>query len=356
MLTLEQYASIYLPMVTAAGNAEKEQALCADKGFTTAQWNEAKLFYTNKMMDPNDGGKTAMAFSAAMMQGASAPVQHTIPEPLPPQNFTADTVNVYVSEYDVQMIEFINRSVRGQHVVIQMGFEFDEAQISFGGDRPHISINDQSYSIYGGVSRVKLSSTQVTFDFDNEGKDRMKCDSVTVSFTINGKLYNYLKRKMTFVYGNVLTIKEEPLPTTYTINGLVLNDKWTACSMPNLHIKIRSDLQNIKQTGTYPQVFFVDFNSRTIGQNDAESSVLKAAEESLIDSMEHDLAVVMALHTTSNEKRRYFLYSNLSQGDFMSRINDAFRLLPQMPLDFSGGEDALWTNYTECMKDVEKNS
>lgn len=356
MLTLEQYASIYLPMVTAAGNPQKEQELCAEKGFTAEQWNDAKLFYTNKMMDPNDGGKTAMAFSAAMMQGASAPVQNTMPEPLRPQNFEADTVNVYVSEYDVQMIEFINRKIQGQHIVIQMGFEFDEAQIGFGGDRPHISINNQSYSIYGGVSSVKLSSTEVTFEFDAEGKDRMKCHSVTASFAINGKLYNYLKRKMKFVYGNLLTIKEEPVPASYTVNGLVLNDKWKACSMPNLQIKIRSELQNIKQTGTYSQVFFVDFNSKTIGQNSAELSVLKAAEESLIDSMEHDLAAVMALHTTSDEKRRYFLYSGLSQGEFMGRINDAFRLLPQMPLEFSGGEDAAWVNYTECMKDVEKNA
>jgi hypothetical protein len=356
MLTLEQYASIYLPMVTAAGNPEKEQELCADKGFTAAQWNEAKLFYTNKMMDPNDGGKTAMAFSAAMMQGASAPVQTKKHEPLPPQNFAADKVNVYVSEYDVQMIEFVNSSRQGQHVVIQMGFEFDEAQISFGGDRPHISINDQSYSIYGGVSRVTLSSTAVTFEFDEEGRERMMCDSVTVSLTINGKLYNYLKRKLKFIYGNLLIIKDEPVTTAYTVNGLVLNDEWTACRISNLDIKIRHDLQNIRQTGTYPYVFFVDFNSKTIGQNDAESSVLKAAEESLIDSMEYDLAAVMALHTTSDEKRRYFLYSYLRQDEFMNRINDAFRLLPQMPLDFSGGDDAAWTNYTECMKDVAKDS
>ena len=355
MLTLEQYASIYLPMVTAAGNTEKEQELCSEKGFTVAQWNEAKQFYTNKMIDPNDGGKTAMAFSAAMMQGTSAPVQNARHEPPRPQNFEADTVNVYISEYDIQMVEFINRRVHEQHIVIQMGFEFDEAQIGFGGDRPHISINDQSYSIYGGVSQVKLSSNAVTFEFDEEGKDRMKCNAVTASFTINGKLYNYLKRKLTFVYGNLLIIKEEPAATEYVVNGLAFHDTWKECSVSNQPIKIRPDLQNIMKTGKYPKVFFVDFNSKTIGQNKAETSVLKAAEESLIDSMEYDLSAVLALHTTNDAMRRYFLYSNLSQDEFMSRIHDAFRLLPQMPLEFSGGEDALWNNYTECLKDVENN-
>ncbi len=353
MLTLEQYASIYLPMVSAAGNTETEQQLCAGQGFTVAQWNEAKLFYTNKMVDPNDGGKTAMAFSAAMMQGTQAPVQNARHEPPKPGNFVADTVNVYTSEFDVQMVEFINRKAHEQHIVIQMGFEFDEAQIGFGGDRPHISINNQSYSIYGGVSKVRLSSDAVTFEFDGEGKDRMKCDSVTASFTIDGKLYNYLKRKMKFIYGDLLIVKDEQTPKEYVVNGLTLNDAWKECSMPNLHIKIRPHLKNIKETGKYKNVVFMDFKSETIGKDDAESAMIKAAEESLIDSMEYDLAVVMALHTTSNATRRYYLYSTLTREEFMDRVNDAFRLLPQLPLEFSGGEDINWVNYTECLKDVE---
>ena len=61
MLTLEQYASIYLPMITAAGNEQQEQEICTSYGYTLAQWQEAKDFYTAKMMDVNDGGKTAMA-------------------------------------------------------------------------------------------------------------------------------------------------------------------------------------------------------------------------------------------------------------------------------------------------------
>lgn len=356
MLTLEQYASIYLPMVTAAGNAEQEQKLCGERGFTPAQWNEAKLFYTNKMMDPNDGGKTAMDFSAAMMKGASAPVQQVQREVPKPGNFLADTVNVYTSEYDIQMVEFINSQEREQYIVIQMGFDFDEAQIGFGGDRPHISINDQSYSIYGGYSKVILSSNAVTFEFDQEGKKRMQCDSVTASFNINGKLYNYLKRKMKFIYGDALIIKDELAQKEYTVNGVKLNDEWKVCELPNLSIKIRPNLQHLKESGKYNDVVFVDFESTTIGKNQDELDVIKAAEESLIDSMEYDLAAVMALHTTSNKMRRYYLYSSLNQNDFMTRVNDAFRLLPKLPLNFSGGEDKPWVNYTECMKDVEKNA
>jgi hypothetical protein len=37
----------------------------------------------------------------------------------------------------------------------------------------------------------------------------------------------------------------------------------------------------------------------------------------------------------------------------MKRVNDAFRLLPQMPLNFSGGEDANWNNYTACLEDLK---
>jgi hypothetical protein len=66
----------------------------------------------------------------------------------------------------------------------------------------------------------------VKFIFDEEGKERMQCDSVTASFQIDGKLYNYLKRKMQFMYKNMLEIKTETAPLNYTVNGTALNDEW----------------------------------------------------------------------------------------------------------------------------------
>jgi hypothetical protein len=58
---------------------------------------------------------------------------------------------------------------------------------------------------------------------------------------------------------------------------------------------------------------------------------------------------------TTNDNRRFYIYSSLPQEDFMKRINDAFRLLPQMPLGFSGGNDEKWENYTACLNDLNNH-
>lgn len=350
MLTLEQYASIYLPMISAAGNLEKEQEICNSFGYSFEQWQEAKNYYTSKMMNPNDMGKTALAFSAAMTKGAaSASAQKQ--QAINPTDFTANNIQIYISEFDVQMVELLNRQTQ-QHIVLQLGFDTkDDFEKNYINGRVHISINDQSYSIYGGVAKVELSSTAVKFIFDEEGKARMQCGSITVSYNINGKLYNYLKRKMQFIYKNILSIKEESTPKEYVINGITLNDEWGAFSTDNMKVSIRPNLQNIKETGKYPQAVFLDFMSTTIGKDENEMAVLKEVEACLIDTLEYDLSAVMLFHVTDNEKRRFFIYTFLSQQDFMKRINEAFRLLPKLPLNFSGGVDAEWANYEGCLKD-----
>jgi hypothetical protein len=351
MLTLEQYASIYLPMVTAGGNAQQEQEICTSHGYTLAQWQEAKDFYTAKMMDVNDGGKTAMAFSAAMMKGAAPAPQS--PKIQPPSDFTATKINIYVSEYDVQMIE-INNPETGSRITLQLGFDAkDDFEKNYINGRVHICINDGKFNIYGGVNKVELSSTSIKFIFDEEGRDRMLCNSVTATLNMDGKLYNYLKRKMQFMYKSILEIKAESTPTNYKVNGIALNDEWKTFETNSMKVSIRPNLQNIKETGNYPAVVNIDFNSNTIGQDADEINLLNAMEASLKDSIEYDLTSVMAFHMTTNDKRRFYIYSSLSQEDFMKRINDAFRLLPQLPLSFSGGNDEKWENYIACLNDLK---
>lgn len=346
MITLEQYAAIYLSMIAATGNPQQEQQICAENGITIPQWQEAHAYYTAKMSDPSDMGKTAMAFSAAM----------TSAKPLTPipANFVANSINVYINEYDVQMVEFINKA-SNQHVVLQLGFEArDDFEKDYINGRVHISINDQSHSLYGGVSKVELSSKNIIFIFDEEGKNMMKCNSIEVAFEVNRKYYNYLKRKIRFMYKNILTIKEEETPNSYTVNSITLNDEWTTFKPANhdLIVTIRPHLQNIKETGKYKQVVFVDFMSSTIGKNTEELALLTEMENCLKDTLEYDLAAVITFSVTDQEKRRFFIYTYLNQNEFMTRINDAFKLLPKLPLAFSGGIDEAWDNYTNCLNDL----
>jgi hypothetical protein len=62
MITIEQYAELCALMTETAGDESKEFAIAEANGVSIAEWKEAKVFYTAKMSDPSDMGKTAMAF------------------------------------------------------------------------------------------------------------------------------------------------------------------------------------------------------------------------------------------------------------------------------------------------------
>ena len=52
MISLEQYASVYLAMVSAMANPQQQDALCEGRGFSAADWRSAQTFYTAKRPTP----------------------------------------------------------------------------------------------------------------------------------------------------------------------------------------------------------------------------------------------------------------------------------------------------------------
>jgi hypothetical protein len=62
MISLEQYAELCALMADTAGDTAKEFTIANQHGVTGPLWSEAKTYYTAKMSDPNDMGRTAMAF------------------------------------------------------------------------------------------------------------------------------------------------------------------------------------------------------------------------------------------------------------------------------------------------------
>lgn len=62
MISIEQYADLCALMADTGGDVSKENAVAATHGVDDAAWLAAKTFYTAKMSDPNDMGRTAMAF------------------------------------------------------------------------------------------------------------------------------------------------------------------------------------------------------------------------------------------------------------------------------------------------------
>ncbi len=62
MISLEKYADLCAAMADTGGDESKEFAIAQAQGVGPAEWKEAKTGYTAKMSDPNDMGRTAMAF------------------------------------------------------------------------------------------------------------------------------------------------------------------------------------------------------------------------------------------------------------------------------------------------------
>jgi hypothetical protein len=62
MITIELYAELCVAMSNITGGVTEENAIAAKSGVSAADWDAAKKYYTAKMSDPADMGKTALAF------------------------------------------------------------------------------------------------------------------------------------------------------------------------------------------------------------------------------------------------------------------------------------------------------
>ncbi|MBA3394354.1 MAG: hypothetical protein H0T89_17035 [Deltaproteobacteria bacterium] len=79
MISIEQYAELCAAMADTAGDVNRENAIAAAQGVSADVWAASKAGYTAKMSDPNDMGRTAMAFmplyqaAQARARGGKAP-------------------------------------------------------------------------------------------------------------------------------------------------------------------------------------------------------------------------------------------------------------------------------------------
>jgi len=78
-VSLEQYANLCALMADTGSDVSKENEIALAQGVSAVDWNEAKGYYTAKMQDPSDMGKTAMAFmplfqdAQAQLRGGEEP-------------------------------------------------------------------------------------------------------------------------------------------------------------------------------------------------------------------------------------------------------------------------------------------
>lgn len=79
VVTLEKYAELCAMMADTDGDESLELKIAAGEGVSAEDWRASKDFYTQKMQDPSDMGKTALAFmplyqaAQARLRGGAAP-------------------------------------------------------------------------------------------------------------------------------------------------------------------------------------------------------------------------------------------------------------------------------------------
>ena len=78
-VALEKYAELCAMMAETDGDESLEMKIAAGEGISAEDWRAAKDFYTRKMQDPSDMGKTALAFmplyqaAQARLRGGAPP-------------------------------------------------------------------------------------------------------------------------------------------------------------------------------------------------------------------------------------------------------------------------------------------
>lgn len=359
MITIEKYASVYTPMIMAAGDATKEKSIATENGISHEEWKEAQTYYTAKMMDISDMGKTAMAFAAAFQNNTATAnsATQTPAEADSPSSFSATDVKIYISEYDVQMIEFIN-TLNKKRVTLQMSFEFDEAQKGFGGDTFYITINNANYSTYGGIKQVILTRYSVKFVFDEVGQAKMKTNDITVAFAVNKKYYNYLVRKMEFIFGSIDLQVENPTDeSNIKVGNMDLDETYQEKTMsPNQNnadaftIRGRVNLKNVLEKNNLKNYVTVVYPTNGVAEGNTRTQILNF-EQSLTDTLERDLQSVIAFTFNGTAQYVWHIYTN-DPDEFMKRLNEATRLLPKLPIELGKNEDPEFSNYARFVADI----
>lgn len=344
MLSIDKYGAMYLAMNAAVVNPGLQQQICQQHGVTLEEWNEANAHYMAKMSDINDMGQTAMALAKYMMPQAT-PQQ----EDDTPVDFTATDVKIYVSDMDVQMVDLVNGA---KHVVLQSAIHVnpnDEFLTNYVQGRVHMSVNDQGYSIYGGVTNVELFRDKLVFHFDEEGKERMKRDVLTVSFDISHPKFIYLERTLYYMYRQhpVLTLTRPPREAKETWNGMEYDLTWDAFTLnDDFKVNLRPNILNLRASGKYPRHVVITCNNEDVPEEHFESFC-----NEMIAAFETDYETIVAMVIYRAESNQMYLYSQLPEQDFMKRVNEALCYIPRLPLSFSGDNDPEWKNYMECRKD-----
>ena len=79
-----------------------------------------------------------------------------------------------------------------EYVQLQYNFDPDEQDIELGMDTIYLEVNDQYWSLYGGIDHVRIEDSRIVMTLNQAGRDRLGIDD-TIEIICEGDVSNYIE-------------------------------------------------------------------------------------------------------------------------------------------------------------------
>lgn len=356
MISIETYALLSAPMAAAMNDRDLQIAYCEANGITMEEWEQGSAHYMQLLINPAESGKIISAMTSVSMSGKKAIDPRTLPKSAPkPQNFHGAQLQAWLAD-DVQNVLIKNNDLYVHFQLTLHPDPNDEFMTNYVKGRVHVSINAQNYSVYGGVSAVSLDRNSLTVQFDQEGKDLFGSEELRVTFDIHAKKFNHLRYVMAGMYGDKFIRNSVDVEEVFTFGNIHYDFTWKSFQARNMEISIRPNLQNFKNDGNFNLVAMPKYLLGRTSNPEMEHKLFQHALDAWVIYFEMDMTSVVSMIIKTAEHYQVYIYSKLSQDQFMGRMNETTSFSPAIPLEFNGGNDPDWENYTNCLNDYHANS
>ncbi len=83
---------------------------------------------------------------------------------------------------ETSYIGFQNASTK-EHCLILFSYNYDEQDIRLGMDCHYVEVNDQAYSLYGGIENVTVNKDILAIHLNEKGSKRLETTTIHITIT-----------------------------------------------------------------------------------------------------------------------------------------------------------------------------
>lgn len=342
MISIETYALLSTTMAGAFTNRDLQIAICEANGITIEQWDEGSKHYIEMMMNPAESSKIIAAMTANAMSGKRPNDPKPIAQGTPkPQSFSAHQLQAWVND-GVQNVLF-----KKDDLFVQLQLDLNTEQAK----EVYITVNGADYSLYGGVKSVFMDRNALQLLFNDEGINKLGISELKIDFDIHPKKFIHLRYVIAGIYGNTFVRNELIIEDQFSFGNVSYDFSWQSFQTNGMDISIRPNLQYFKDSGEYNLVAMPSYMLGQTGNSEMDLKMFQHALDAWVIYFEMDMTSVVTMVIKTGTYHQVYIYSKLSQDEFMQRMNESSSFTPVIPLEFNGGTDPSWENYSKCLAD-----